>query len=157
MSRYHKIATYFATTTMTDEAVDVADLFSQSIDQFPGLDDSGGPPAQEPPDDGDDGDGDSPWERGRERENAILNGIRELAGRFDVGPLAPMRIDALGNITMLQKMVNPHTYESDEGLSDELRELFRRYDPNYQGEISGRWIKLNHFVWEKALSELGMM
>lgn len=152
MSRYHKIV-----ATMTEE-VDVDDLFSRSIDQFPGLsDDSGGPPGEPPDDGGDDGDGDSPWERGRERERAILDGIRELAERFDVGPLAPMRIDALGNITMLQRMVNDYTYESDEGLSDELRKLMRRYDPDYRGEISGRWVRLNHFVWERALSELGML
>lgn len=154
MSRYHKIAAYFAATTMTE--VDVDDLFSRAIDQFPELDDSDGPPGEPPDDDGDD-DGDSPWERGRERERAILDGIRELAERFDVGPLAPMRIDALGNITMLQRMVNDYTYESDEGLSDELRELMRRYDLDYQGEISGRWVKLNHFVWERVLSELGLI
>ena len=46
-------------------------------------------------------------------------------------------------------------YEKNEGLSDELRALARGYDPDYQGEISGRWIKLNHFVWEKFLSDLG--
>ena len=158
MSVYHKIATYFtATAVMTEERTDIDDLFSRSLDQFPEMQE---PPAVEPPDDdGDDGDddGDSPLERSRRREAAILVGIRRLAERHGVGPLAPMRIDSLGNIIMLQKMVNDYTYERDEGLSDELRAHARRYDPDYQGEISGRWIKLNHFVWEKFLSDLGLI
>lgn len=161
MSAYHKIAAYFAVATavMTEERTDVADLFDRAIDQFPELQEPAGPPPPvEPPDDGSDGDrGDSPWEQGRRREQAILAGIRQLAEQHDVGPLAPMRIDAAGNITMLQNMINSVTYERDEGLSDELRELARGYDPHYRGEVSGRWIKLNHFVWEKMLSDLGLM
>lgn len=157
MSAYHKLAAYFAATAvMTEERTDVADLFDQAIDQFPELQDGGPPPPAEPPDDGG-GDGDSPLERSRKREQAILAGIRQLAERHDVGPLAPMRIDAVGNITMLQKMINSVTYERDEGLSDELQELAHGYDPHYRGEVSGRWIKLNHFVWEKMLSDLGLM
>jgi len=160
MSIYHKISAYFPIgAVMTEEKVDIGNIFDQAINQFPELQDPSGPTG--PPDDGDDGgeggDGDSPWERGRRREEAILNGIEQLADQYGVGPLSHMRIDAVGNITMLQKMINPHTYEMDKGLSDELRELARGYDPDYQGEISGRWIKLNHFVWEKFLSDLGLL
>jgi len=159
MSIYHKISARFQIgAVITEEKADIGNIFDQAIDQFSELQDPSKPPEGPPDDDGGGGDnGDSPWERGRRREEAILNGIEQLADQYHIGPLAPMRIDAAGNITMLQRMINPNTYEMDEGLSDELRELARRYDPDYQGEISGRWIKLNHFVWEKLLSDLGLL
>jgi len=157
---YHRIASCFPIgAVMTDEKVDIGNLFDQAIDQFPELQDPSGP--TDPPDDdddhGDDGDGDSPWERGRRREKAILNGIRQFAEQYGVGPLAHMAIDARGDIMMLQKMKGPVSYVSEDGLSDEPQALARKYDPDYQGEISGRWIKLNHFVWERLLTDLGFM
>jgi 2'-5' RNA ligase len=105
----------------------------------------------------------SPVDIGRKREAALIRGIIKLAKKYRVGPVdeGRLRIDARGNIMMLQQMTHPSggEYVQDEELPENLKQLALKYNRGYKGpgEISGRWITLNHFDWEKLLRDQGLI
>lgn len=98
----------------------------------------------------------SPVQKADIREDLILKAIKKLAKKYKVGPLAPMRIDAMGEITMLQRMKNPIEYVSEEKIDERLTNLAKKYD-KYHGQVSSRWIKMNHFTWERMLKDIGLL
>lgn len=91
---------------------------------------------------------------GKRREDDIIKAIAALAKKYKVGELAHMRIDARGDIMMLQAMKNSAEYKQKEELPDNLKKIAQKYNKGYRGEVTGRWIKLNHFTWEKMLRDL---
>lgn len=98
-----------------------------------------------------------PVQAGDKREADIKKAIQALAKKFKVGPIEDhkLRIDPRGDIMMLQKMKGSVDYVQDEGLPEKLKKIAQKYNKNYAGEVTGRWIKLNHFTWEKMLRDLG--
>lgn len=100
----------------------------------------------------------TPLEEGRAREAAIVAGIKKLAKKYKVGEIDPMHIDSQGNITMIQYRINPNTYKSEKKLDERLQKLARKFESRtVVGGISGRWIKLNHFDWEKLLRSVNLL
>ena len=101
--------------------------------------------------------GGTPVELGNRREADIKKAILAMAKKFKVGPVEDhkLRIDPSGDIMMLQKMKGSTDYVQEEGLSDKLKKAAQKYNKNYNGEVTGRWIKLNHFTWEKMLRDMG--
>jgi hypothetical protein len=93
-------------------------------------------------------------EEGRRREEIICNAIKKLTQEWNVGPINYLHIDSRGDITMQQTMVNPSgmDYINSKEIDPDLVEIAREYNRGaFGGNISTRWITLNHFAWEKML------
>jgi len=99
------------------------------------------------------------WEEGKKREEIICNAIRKMAEEWGVGPIRePLRIDARGDITMIQGMKGENNYINPKAINPDLVEIAVKYAGYAVGEIGhNRWIKLNHFAWEKMLSGMGLL
>jgi hypothetical protein len=98
------------------------------------------------------------YEEGKKREEIICNAIRKLAKEWDVGPIKePLYIDSYGDIMMLQEMCGPIDYKSSKEIDPDLQDIAREYNKGYGPGLSSRWIRLNHFAWEKMLGDMGLL
>lgn len=99
------------------------------------------------------------YAEGIERERIICNAIKKLAEEWDVGPIEEnLYINSVGDITMVQKMNGPIDYVNPKEIDPDLVEIAREYDRGgHGGNISSRWIRLNHFDWEKMLGDMGLL
>jgi hypothetical protein len=102
----------------------------------------------------------SPLDVAEKREAALVAGIKAFAKKYKLGPIekAKLRIDARGQITLLQKMSGPASYVQDAEIPDAVKQRValavdgaKKTFLKGQNEMSGRWITLNHFGWEKLL------
>jgi hypothetical protein len=98
------------------------------------------------------------WEEWKKREDIICDAIRKLAKEWSVGPIGGnLHIDSMGDITMIQKMRNVIDYENPKTIDPDLIEIAKEYHGGYGPGISTRWIRLNHFTWEKMLADMGLL
>lgn len=95
-------------------------------------------------------------DEGRKREETLCNAIRKLAEEWNVGPIDHLFIDSRGDIMMLQAMINPNSYENPKEIDSDLVSIAVEY-AGYGPGISDRWIKMNHFIWEKMLGDMGLL
>ena len=62
---------------------------------------------------------------------------------------------------MLQKMKGSMDYVQEEEIPEKVKKMALKYAGGYgsvpTGGVSGRWIKLNHFTWEKMLRKEGFL
>lgn len=102
----------------------------------------------------------SPLDVAEKREAALVAGIKAFAKKYKLGPIekTKLRIDARGQMTLLQKMSGTASYVQDAGIPDAVLQRValavdgaKKTFLKGQNEMSGRWIKLNHFGWEKVL------
>jgi len=101
----------------------------------------------------------TPYGKALRRENMLIEGIKDLAEKYEVGPVDTtrlLRIDAKGDLMMLQKR-NGNDYVQAQRLLKVLQILAKKYNGGYGPGISGRWIELNHFVCEKLLTDEGLL
>lgn len=99
----------------------------------------------------------SPYEESKNREKKLIEAIKLLAKKYNLGEIESIHgIDAAGNITLIQKSYGySHKYPSPE-IPKKLTEKALSFEgSNLGGKISNRWIKMNHFAWEKLLEDEG--
>jgi len=98
------------------------------------------------------------WEEGERREKILCDAIRKLAEIWNIGWITePLHIDTVGDISMLQKQrITPGDYINLEPIDPNLVKIAVDY-AGYGPGISSRWLKLNHFTWEKMLGDMGLL
>jgi hypothetical protein len=101
----------------------------------------------------------SPHGKGVRREGMLIKAIKKFAERYNLGPVdVSLQIDANGELGLVQVMNKfDYVYVQKEGIPEGVQALVRKYNGGYGPGISTRWIRLNHFTWEKLLADEGLL
>ena len=90
------------------------------------------------------------------REKTLYDAIKKIAEIFNIGPIEEPGIDSAGNIVMKQK-INQSTQEYMNAKTIPKDFFTIVFDYVKPLDCSDRWIRMNHFVWEKFLGDYGFL
>lgn len=87
----------------------------------------------------------------KKREAILIDAIKQFAQDYNFGHIRePLQIDSRGDIMLVQLMQGIDYL--DKPLDPIVNEIAKPYGIIEQSE---RWLKMNHFSWEKMLGDLG--